>query len=465
MKKIVLIFILGAFLQGNVFAKGVQIDQLHSYDDFFDWFQHQNINPETTAAFFDIDNTLIKESPTLLNHDLFGEQRDQAEEISKKLNLNFKKAYYYHKEIRKSKKSEIQYLLVEPSLISVIQNLQTLGVLTITCTASIIAKKDKRIDLLKNNNIDFSFQFKKDPYVGENLPFRTLAEDSNAENYYGQTSSAGIKKSAKIDQVVEDLNQIRSRKNLPLIDTVIFVDNTKKKVEEVALNLKNANVFGVYYTFVRDNTNLDDVANQFKIAMSDLNLLPAKSVNRPCMMPEGEVQSANVLLLKKNLDGKPVVLLGQNASNNNQIELPGGHCETKDADAYATAARESHEETGGYLNLSTEFLKSVPYVFADPDHGNRVIFIVRDDMLDRKDMNETIKNALKNPNLSKYYKEIGRYSEISVPDFLKIIKKGKGNKKIYLSKKYFIKTNTSKALSEHYEIVKQKLEEVLEMKF
>ncbi|MDP1975774.1 MAG: DUF2608 domain-containing protein, partial [Alphaproteobacteria bacterium] len=223
MKKIMFIFILGFFLQGNVFAKGVQtnnqIDQVHSYDDFFDWFQRQNINPETTAVFFDIDNTLIKESPTLLNHDLFGEQRDQAEEIAKKLKLSLKKAYDYHKEIRKLKKSEMQHLLIEPSLVSVIQNLQTLGVLTITCTASIIGNRDKRIDLLKNNNIDFSLQFKKDPYVGENLPFRTLVEDPNAENYYGQTSSAGMKKSTKIDEVLENLNQIRSRKNLPLIDT------------------------------------------------------------------------------------------------------------------------------------------------------------------------------------------------------------------------------------------------------
>jgi uncharacterized protein DUF2608/NUDIX domain-containing protein len=468
MKKYVLLLIYFLLSIGSVSAEIKVQKNLASYDQFMSWFQTKNFNPETTAVFYDIDNTLVREKPPLLNHDLFGDQSDQAKEVANRLRIPFKMARELHKQIRKLKHQDKTLEVIEPSLVNVLGMLQEIGILNVTTTASQFAKSDKRIALLKANGIDFSQPFQSQFYKGEILPFhKSRGEDDwSDEAYFGQASSSGMKKSQKIREIVNAINEIRIKKGVPLIDTVIFIDNTKKKVDEVVNNL-SMDVYGLYYTFVKDHTNIDDLTEQFQLAMSQLDIIGGPSGNKPCIMPEGEIQSANVLLVGKKEDGRAYVYLGQSAKKNNLYELPGGHCEVKDPSAYHTAARESHEETGGYLNITPEFLETMPYIFADKDHGNRAVFIVRDDNLDIKAMNKTIKRALADEGLSRYFKEIRGYVKMRLKDFLRLIKSNSKSGKIAIEKGgkriFALKPNTSKTLISQFNDLKTKLYNVLEL--
>ncbi len=452
---------------------------LSTYGHFFEWFETKNFDSSKTLIAFDIDNTLVKEDPPFLNHDLFGEQKDQAEIISKNLGLSPTDARLIQKEMRKQSRGYKKNVLIEEPLVDVINGLQEQGFLTTTMTASGLGVKDKRVSMLKEKRIDFSVPFMKEIYRGETLPFHKgkTAEgkdDWDPKYYYGQASSRGIKKSEKIREIVSAINGIHLRKGVPEIDTVIFVDNKKSQAKEVAKNL-GMNVHSIYYTFVRNNTDIDRVAEEFKIAMSALDNMPdimtrkaharAKSVNQPCQTQDGPVQSANIMLVSKSDDGKAHLYLGHNAKNRYVLELPGGHCETQDESAYHTAAREGHEETGGYLKITPEELMKHPYIYADPDHGNRVLFIVRDDEINLNELNGTIQEAFKNKNLSKHFREISGYSKIPVKSFLKRIKSTKSPKKVLVGPKkdHQLKPNTSKTLVYQFDALKEKLSEILEM--
>jgi hypothetical protein len=179
-----------------------------------------------------------------------------------------------------------------------------------------------------------------------------------------------------------------------------------------------------------DRFNLSDAVEPSESSSSSSSKPPKASGNRPCTMPEGQVQSANVLILKKEADGQAYVLIGENAKSSQQYELPGGHCEYKDPSAHHTAARESHEETGGFLNLTPEQVSKMPYIVANPSEGNRVIFIHRDDNLDLKAMNRTIKAALKDEKLTRYFKEISSYQKIKLEKFLDALRRTSSDKKI-----------------------------------
>lgn len=147
----------------------------------------------------------------------------------------------------------------------------------------------------------------------------------------------------------------------------------------------------------------------------------AESQNAYCTIPEGAVQSANIMFLRKDpTSGKFYALVGRSNKRTTILELPGGHCEKKDPDAYRTAAREALEETGGHINIDPETLKTAPYIVALPEDGNRVIFIVRDDSLDLMAINKTIGAALKK-NDDIHFKEVHNYVWYPLKDLLQSI--------------------------------------------
>lgn len=145
------------------------------------------------------------------------------------------------------------------------------------------------------------------------------------------------------------------------------------------------------------------------------------SENAYCTIPEGAVQSANIMFIRKDPGTNEFsALIGRSNTRTTVLEFPGGHCEKKDPDAYRTAAREANEETGGHVHIDPEELKTAPYIVALPEHGNRVIFIVRKDDLDVMAINKTIGNTLKNHE-DRHFKEVHNYVWFPLKELLKTI--------------------------------------------
>jgi 8-oxo-dGTP pyrophosphatase MutT (NUDIX family) len=84
----------------------------------------------------------------------------------------------------------------------------------------------------------------------------------------------------------------------------------------------------------------------------------------PCPLPSGARQAAVAVALRWQPDELAVLLMRRRAHADDpwsgQISLPGGHTEPSDADLFATARREAHEELGVDLGTRARPLGLLP---------------------------------------------------------------------------------------------------------
>ncbi|MDP3533509.1 MAG: DUF2608 domain-containing protein [Alphaproteobacteria bacterium] len=262
-------FILLFFISKESFSVKI-IEQLNSHEQLIGFIQKNNIDLKKTLFVLDIDNTLVREFPEFMNQDFSrgSEQHDQVEEIAAQIGIHkehFLEAHAFYR-----KKGIIFYDLTEPCLPGVIQDLQQQGAYVMTCSNSTFPQDrlDRRVKLLQASGIDLSNNFKHSDLDYINLPFfKSKSKKGNA--YIGHTSSRKTSKISEINKMFTHLNGILSENQKPLLENVVFIDNTFKKVTDVYSNVSAPNVYALHYTHVRDNLDVEAIEMDYKVCRAN----------------------------------------------------------------------------------------------------------------------------------------------------------------------------------------------------
>lgn len=262
-------FILLFFISKESFSVKT-IEQLNSYEQLIGFVQKNNIDLKKTLFVLDIDNTLVREFPEFMNQDFSrgSEQHDQVEEIAAQIGIHkehFLEAHAFYR-----KKGIIFYDLTEPCLPGVIQDLQQQGAYVMTCSNSTFPQDrlDRRVKLLQASGIDLSNNFKDSDLDCSNLPFfKSKLKKGHA--YIGHTSSRKTSKISEINKMFTHLNGILSENQKPLLENVVFIDNTFKKVTDVYSNVSAPNVYALHYTHVRDNLDVEAIEMDYKVCRTN----------------------------------------------------------------------------------------------------------------------------------------------------------------------------------------------------
>lgn len=132
--------------------------------------------------------------------------------------------------------------------------------------------------------------------------------------------------------------------------------------------------------------------------------------------PQKPVSGGGALLLKSYFEdhpdgrGEDLCLLVGHEKNLGYWSLPAGGAELKDSNIIGTIKRETLEETGGVVNVSG----SEPVLYSRK--FGRAFAVVADDTLGCNDLTTAVQNAIANPALGGAWKEMDRYTAISVSE-------------------------------------------------
>ncbi|MDP1724811.1 MAG: DUF2608 domain-containing protein [Alphaproteobacteria bacterium] len=263
------VFILLFFISKESFSVKT-IEQLNSYEQLIGFIQKNNIDLQKTLFVLDIDNTLVREFPEFMNQDFSrgSEQHDQVEEIAAQIGIHeehFLEAHAFYR-----KKGIIFYDLIEPCLPGVIQDLQQQGAYVMTCTNSTFPEDrlDQRVKMLRASGINLSNNFIDKDLNYIKLPFfKSKLKKGHA--YIGHTSSRKTSKIYEINKMFSSLNCILAESQKPLLEHVVFIDNTFTKVTEVYSNVTAPNVYALHYTYVRDNINIEEIEMDYKVCRTN----------------------------------------------------------------------------------------------------------------------------------------------------------------------------------------------------
>lgn len=131
------------------------------------------------------------------------------------------------------------------------------------------------------------------------------------------------------------------------------------------------------------------------------------------------VSGGGALLLKSYFEdhpdgrGEDLCLLVGHERNLGYWSLPAGGAEQKDGNIAGTMRRETLEETGGVVRLSG----SEPTLYSRK--FGRAFAVVADDTLGCNDLTKAVQSAIANPALGKEWKEMDRYTAISVNEIIR----------------------------------------------
>lgn len=140
---------------------------------------------------------------------------------------------------------------------------------------------------------------------------------------------------------------------------------------------------------------------------------PLAAIQLQCA--NGPVERAGIILVKVYPDGTPCVLVGKDARQG-YVNFPAGECDANDVYSSKAATRETREETGNGLHLSSWDIGHKPYVYSR--HHKIQLFVHRDDALSVNILTKTVEAAQINPALSRAYKEVNKYYAIPVQNLL-----------------------------------------------
>lgn len=238
-------------------------EQLKTIQDLHSIMAKYQFHPEETAVVFDIDGTIVVEEDPLFNQELFREQQDDCLRLANELKVKpsqviFDIQYFIDKEGRKVK-------LVEEAFPSVFRRLHEQQYLSFTCTRSLIPPEDFRLLHMAEQGIEFGLPYQNeewhtipfyDPYLFPD--FFPNADRCSKFAFRGHSSAYLKHKSVSIDHIVEEIKKKRYIKNL------VFIDNFKEEVNDVFKNSDSCqNVLALYYTHVKDNTNIDQLVERY----------------------------------------------------------------------------------------------------------------------------------------------------------------------------------------------------------
>ncbi|MBA4750536.1 MAG: NUDIX hydrolase [Alphaproteobacteria bacterium] len=111
--------------------------------------------------------------------------------------------------------------------------------------------------------------------------------------------------------------------------------------------------------------------------------------------------------------GEDLCLLVGHEKNLGYWSLPAGGAEQKDGNIYGTMKRETLEETGGVVDLSG----GEPTLYSRK--FQRAFAVVADDTLGCNQLTKAVTTAINNPALGAAWKEMDRYTAISVSEIIK----------------------------------------------
>jgi 8-oxo-dGTP pyrophosphatase MutT (NUDIX family) len=148
--------------------------------------------------------------------------------------------------------------------------------------------------------------------------------------------------------------------------------------------------------------------------------LSAVTLSTPSGKP---VERAGIILIK-DYNGTPCVLVGRNAKVNsvNLVNFPAGSCERKDRFPSITAARETYEETGASLKYDSAQISRMPYVYADKHQ-----LFVKNTRASVTLLTQSVQSALRS-SLPGAYKEVSQYYAVPIQNLLNAAKAVNGSR-------------------------------------
>lgn len=203
-----------------------------------------SLAPEQILYVLDLDETVITQKEVIYNAETQRQFLDKTQVAAN--TLGYLSAIDFQRAATPFFKS--QYRLVEDDVVTFIKKSQSLGSTVLACTAMKI--RDDKLNFILKSGIDFEI------HADKNFP-------EYAENKTGYLYAQN--KAAAIDSWAKFVNQNREKNGLKKIETVIFIDNLDKNVEQVLNEVSQVkNVIGIQYTYFFDTTSAENFVENFK---------------------------------------------------------------------------------------------------------------------------------------------------------------------------------------------------------